>query len=106
MEFTSINLSANERWTTRVVLQALPSITSPAQKWGGSTGVGGMGMHYKCIKAVEQKAYCLFIYLIGSNYASMYSERRQAKPIAMRPDSYGHNLGANDPHAKAANDTE
>lgn len=49
----------------------------PSRLWfrRGRAGGRGMGMHYKCIKAVEQKAYCLFIYLIGSNYAAMYSER-------------------------------
>lgn len=101
MELT-INSSANERCVNRVELQGLPSITSPVQKWGGSRG---MGMHYKCIKAVEQKAYCLFIYLIGSNYASMYSEERQPKPIVICSDSCGHNLGADDPLAKAANES-
>lgn len=63
-------------------------------------------MPYKCIKAVEQKAYCLFIYLIGSNYASMYSEERQPKPIVIFSDSCGHKPGADDPLAKAANESD
>lgn len=46
-----------------------------------------MGMHYHCIKAVEQKAYCLFIYLIGSNCASIYSAQGQAEPVAICSDS-------------------
>lgn len=57
-----------------------------------------MGMHYKCIKAMEQKAYCLFIYLIGSNYASMYSENQQPKPIVICSDSCGHNTGVQMTH--------
>lgn len=44
-------------------------------------------MHYHCIKAAEQKAYCLFIYLIGSNYASIYSEQGQPKPVVICSDS-------------------
>lgn len=52
-------------------LPGLASITSLLR--GSLAGCRGMGRHYKCIKAMEQKAYCLFIYLIGSNYASMYS---------------------------------
>jgi len=61
-----------------------------------------MGMHCKCIKAVEQKAYCLFIYLIGSNYASMYSEEQQPKPIVICSDSCASTTAdADDPLVKA-----
>lgn len=98
----SFSSSAHERCVNRLELEGLPSITSLVQKWGGSRG---MGMHYKCIKAVEQKAYCLFIYLIGSNYASMYPEERQPKPVVICSDSCGRNLGADDPLAKAANES-
>lgn len=49
-------------------------------------------MHYKCIKSVEQTAYCLFIYLIGSNYASMYSEQGEPKPIVICSDSCGPDI--------------
>lgn len=44
-------------------------------------------MHYHCIKAVEQKAYCLFIYLIGSNCASIYSAQGQAEAVVICSDS-------------------